>query len=185
MMRYLNKGSILAVEKLAKIACEFSNTFRMQNVILEEVESGTIAVATDGRLLVAKMLDSDDVPEAAKIDQKCFPDWRSALPILNAETRFVTINPVLLMRALKAILQDQDYEHVAKNEHRVVLALPAEKDLPIGICREDGKAIASLMPFLATLSKPSDFSIFRDAIRMFVTKPFKDSTKKKAPKKRP
>lgn len=177
MPLYTSKRAIEQMAKLATVAHDESGRYQIDCVSFETRPGGLIGVATNGCLMVAKILSGEDAPIVPESTGKAFPNWRGVLPPMDDQTILIRLNPVLLIRALEAVMSMQaesDCEEcgeVVKSPNAVVLSIPSDGKSPIGICCEDGKSIASLMRMNPGVESP------RETMRATV-EAFRESAKK-------
>lgn len=148
---------------------------------------GDIAVATDGKLLVARQIGvGAEFLRHAVIDDKdiTFPPWREALPTIDDAT-IVCVDPRLLAKALFAIALDDNSMYLAVKK----------QDRPIVMFSRDGYAVAIVMPISAgvademqetckdALARFADKTVAEPPPPVVVTKDAGKQLKKKAAKK--
>lgn len=162
MPRYMSKRAIEQIGKLAVVAHDESGRYQIDCVSFETRTGGLVGVATNGCLMVAKMISGADAPTIPKSTGKAFPNWRGVLPPMDDQTILIRLNPVLLIRALEAVMSMQDESEceecgvVVESPNAVVLSIPSDGKSPIGICCDDGKSIASLMRMNPGVESPRE-----------------------------
>lgn len=159
MAKLLSKRAIENVRALAGVAADEVNRYRIDCIKFEPSKIGMIGVVTDGRILAARKLEGDDFPAVEESIEGNFPDWRTVLPKVGDDAICFAVNPVLLIRALEAAIDydgcgecEECGEHT-KQPRAVIISIPTDGRLPIGLCSEYGRAIASVMRVIKDADK--------------------------------